>query len=440
MQTDLSFIKPLNGAILQLLDSIGTVFLAALLLTLAAGPVCADSEDNVKDPLAVEQTAPLEKEAATSIEGALEQRDELVYDPRRRSLFPDFYYSFRKKQLDLWHKLCVEFTLTYDVLTQHYNDADVSGAGTAGDITLAGRWLIAGEKFNNPFYLAFRLRDRRAYSEFAPSDIQSQTDLLWGTVDGFNNSGFQIPDLHFDQRLFEDKLSLRYGQFSIDSFVDKHAMRGATRYFLNQAFSSNPTVNFPSYGAGFASDWKPNERWELTAGISNIQGVEGDAQVDFSLDSNALFGTIQAIYNFKGLDGKGSRVQLMGWGGDENNVDDYRGGRGYSATVEHEGREENEIWVLRAAHSYGDPTDTDMLLFIGHGKQIMGFDSLGVGVGMGRSTETQIWQSVFESYYRWQVTKELVITPDLQLIFGSDPSTKESKVRVVGGLRLGIVF
>ncbi|NNF47235.1 MAG: hypothetical protein HKN69_10720, partial [Desulfofustis sp.] len=100
----------------------------------------------------------------------------------------------------------------------------------------------------------------------------------------------------------------------------------------------------------------------------------------------------------------------------------------------------NEIWVLRAAHSYDDPTDTDMLLFIGHGKQIMGFDSLGVGVGMGRSTETRIWQSVFESYYRWQVTKELVITPDLQLIFGSDPSTKESKVRVVGGLRLGIVF
>jgi hypothetical protein len=259
-------------------------------------------------------------------------------------------------------------------------------------------------------------------------------------VDGFNNSGFQVPDFHFDQRLFNDSLSLRYGQFSIDSFVDKHAMRGAKRYYLNKAFSSNPTVNFPSYGAGFAINWKPNELWELTGGISNIQGVEGDSQVDFSLDSNALFGTIQVVYNFTGLDGRGARLQLMGWGGDKNNVDEYRGGKGYSATLEHEGREAHQVWVFRLAQSFEEPTDTDMLLFIGHGKQIRGFDSLGVGVGVGRSSESQIWQSVFESYYRWQVTKELVITPDLQLIFGSGPNTEESKVRIVGGLRLGIVF
>ena len=96
--------------------------------------------------------------------------------------------------------------------------------------------------------------------------------------------------------------------------------------------------------------------------------------------------------------------------------------------------------MLRVARSFEEPTDTDLLFFVGHGKQIRGFDSLGVGVGAGRSSATQIWQSVFETYYRWQVTKELVITPDLQVIFGSDPSTEEFKVRVVGGIRLGIIF
>lgn len=45
-----------------------------------------------------------------------------------------------------------------------------------------------------------------------------------------------------------------------------------------------------------------------------------------------------------------------------------------------------------------------------------------------------------ETYYRWQITKELVISPDLQLIFGSDPRSGDSKVRVVGGIRLGIIF
>ena len=406
---------------------------------LICGVTSSWAEDVVDDPLATEETKPLEKKAATSIEGSLERRDELVYDPRRRSLFPEFYYAFRKIQLNWWQKFRVEFTTTYDLLSQAYNDADVSVGGTAGDLTWAGRWLILGQRFRKPVYLAFRFRDRRAYSEYAPSNIRRETDLLWGTVDGFNNSGFQVPDFYFDQRLFDDKLSLRYGQFSIDSFVDKHALRGAKRYFLNQAFSSNPTVNFPSYGAGLAANWKPNDSWEFTGGVSNVQGVADDAQVDFSIDSDALFGTVQGSYGFKGLDEKGARLQLMGWYGDKNDVDVYRGGRGYSVTLEHEGREENEVYVVRLAQSIGEPTNTDLLLFIGHGKQIRGFDSFGVGVGAGRSSATQIWQSVMETYYRWQVTKELVVTPDLQIIFGDDEEGN-SKTRVVGGLRMGIVF
>lgn len=49
------------------------------------------------------------------------------------------------------------------------------------------------------------------------------------------------------------------------------------------------------------------------------------------------------------------------------------------------------------------------------------------------------WQTVFETCYRWQVTKELVLTPDLQLVFGDDQAGN-SKTRVVGGIRFGLVF
>lgn len=386
-----------------------------------------------------EEPTPLQEAAPDSIKGVIEQRDELVYDPRRRSLFPEFYYNFRKKQLDWWNRHRVEFTLTYDVVAQAYNDRDVSVNGTAGDFSLSGRWLIAGEKFRKPIYLTFRLRDRRAYSEYAPSEIRGQTDLLWGTVNGFTNAGFQVPDLYLDQRLFDDKMALRYGQFSIDNFVDKHALRSAKRFFLNQAFSDNPTVNFPSYGAGLTAYLKPDSRWEFTAGISNIQGVEGEEQVDFRLDSDALFGTVQAAYNFKGIGDRDIRLQVMGWGGDENSVDEYDGGTGMSVTLEHGGRDEHETWVVRYGQNSGEPTNTDTLAFAGYGREIRGFDNLGIGIGSGRSSTTSKWQTVFETYYRWQVTKELVITPDLQMIFGDDQEG-ESKVRVVGAIRLGVVF
>ena len=381
----------------------------------------------------------LAEDAPDSINAVLEQRDTLSIDPRRRSIFPDFYYSLRQKRLDWWKKLRVELTLTYDALVQGYNDPDQSLSGGAGDLSLSGRWLMFGEKFNKPFYLSFRVRDRHGYSEYTPSNIKSEADLLWGTTDGFNDAGFQIPDLFFDQVLFDGQLDLIYGQFSIDKFVDKHAFRSAKRFFLNEAFSDNPTVSFPSFGAGFAANWKPNESWELGGGGSNIQGVEGDSKVDFKLDSSDLFGTIQIAYNFSGLGNKRGRLQAMGWGTSVEDAEDLSSGLGVSITLEHSGRVKGESFVLRYAQSDGEATSTDILYFLGYGREIRGFDHLGAGIGAGRSSATSKWQTVFELYYRWQVTKELLITPDVQFIFGDDLEG-DSKTRIVAGLRAGIVF
>jgi porin len=296
-----------------------------------------------------------------------------------------------------------------------------------------------GEKFNKPFYLSFRMRERHGYSEYTPSNIKSETDLLWGTTDGFNDAGFQIPDLFFDQKLFDGRLDLNYGQFSIDKFVDKHALRSAKRFFLNQAFSDNPTVGFPSFGAGFAAKWKPNESWEFGGGGSNIQGVEGDSKVDFKLDSSALFGTVQIAYNFTGIGSRSGRLQAMGWGIDGNDEENYTSGNGLSFTLEHSGKIKGESFVLRYAQSDGEATSTDLLWFLGYGREIRGFDNLGAGVGAGRSSATTKWQAVFELYYRWQVTKELLLTPDVQFIFGDDLDG-DRKTRIVAGLRAGLVF
>jgi carbohydrate-selective porin OprB len=95
--------------------------------------------------------------------------------------------------------------------------------------------------------------------------------------------------------------------------------------------------------------------------------------------------------------------------------------------------------VLRLAQSSGESTTTDTIVFLAYGKEIRDFDSLGFGVSAGRSSKNSEWQTVFETYYRWQLTKELVVTPDLQIIFGDDDEGN-SKTRVVGGILVGIVF
>ena len=77
---------------------------------------------------------------------------------------------------------------------------------------------------------------------------------------------------------------------------------------------------------------------------------------------------------------------------------------------------------------------------LGWGREIRKYDHLGLGFGMGRSVQdSSIWQGVAEIYYRWQVTKEFMVTPDLQIILGEGLEGGEA-FQIVAGLRGGITF
>ena len=403
-----------------------------VVVSLASGPAI---------PVGAQEAATTgeKKSSNESVEKTIETRDELAYDPTRRSLFPEFYHTIRNKLYEWERFLGLALTISYDVLVQGYVDNDEDLGGVAGDLTLSGRWLLFGNKYNKPVFLTFRVRTRDALTDYPPSEISEKTGLFWRTTDGFNDSGFQIPSFYISQELRDSTVILRYGQFSIDDFFDIHALRGAKRYFLNQAFSSNPTVNFPSFGAGFVGYWKINDRWEFEAGLSNIQATDTSREVDFKVDSSAIFKSLEGSYNFSGYGGQPAQLQILGWHSDAIDEEEVPEDRGMSFTLEHDGILPGSKYVLRYAFSNGESKDTDMLVFAGFGRDIRKFDSLGVGVGGGRSSDTGDWQTVIETYYRWQVTKELVITPDLQLILG-EGLDRDSGLRFVGGLRMGILF
>ncbi len=374
-----------------------------------------------------------------SIDQVIEERDTILYDPTTKSLFPGTFYKYRNWLLKLEQKIGLAVTLSYDALAQGYADSNLEIGGTAGELALSGRWQLFGSKYDRPFSLSFRIRERHSFSGRTPGAFPPETGLLWGTVDGFNDAGLQIPNLYFSQELADHKLILRYGQYSIDSFIDSHALRGAMRFFLNQIYSDNPTAAFPSYGAGFIAHWRGNNGWSLTGGGSNIQETKQEKAVDLDFGSSALFGSLQTSYTFQGIADKIAKVQLMGWHNSASSEDELESGEGFSLTLEHAGMGKDDQLVFRYAQADGDSTTTDRLFFMAFGKKIKTYNQLGVGVGTGRSADSKEWQSVFEMYCRIQLAKELMVTPDLQMIFG-ESDTNDSKVRFAGGVRMGLTF
>lgn len=381
-----------------------------------------------------------DEEAADSIDATLERRDVLDYDPSRPSLIPPFFDKFRAWREEMHKKIRLETVYAYDALAQGYSGSQDNLGASSGEVSFSARWLLFGQKYDRPFYLSFRLRDRHAYSDHAPSEISSATGLLWKTVDGFSDAGFQIPNFYFSQELADGRLTLRYGQYSIDHFFDKHDLRSAKRYFLNYAFSNNPAVAFPGFGAGFIAQWKDAGGWDITVGASNIQGTAADEKVNLSLSSSALFYSAQGGYDFKGIANRNARVQLMGWETRSNGEERLPEGRGVSLVMEHKGVSERDQFVARYAFSDGEAAEVDQLFMLGWGREINKYDHLGVGLGLGRSSiDSRTWQGVGEIYYRWQATKELMITPDLQIILG-EGLDDGSSFQIVAGLRAGITF
>ena len=79
----------------------------------------------------------------------------------------------------------------------------------------------------------------------------SEIGALWGLVDGYCDSGFEIPDFYLRHVFERPVIELRYGQMTIDSQFGGHQYSSSKKMFFNQAFSSDPAVAFPRFGAGF---------------------------------------------------------------------------------------------------------------------------------------------------------------------------------------------
>lgn len=420
------------------------VFTWLLILITFADAQCIANNSELQDKPQLERPiaplpATLENPSVNSIDDELKSRDKIAYDLRERSLFPGTYYQVRAKLKEWEQKHGLEITFSYDVVGQQYfDDVDLIG-GIAHDASLSGRWLLFGEKHDRPGSLFFRVRTRGAVTPYAPADLSSETGLFWKTVDGFNDSGFQVPSMYFSQELRKRDLIFRYGQFSIDNFFDSHRYRNAKRFFLNQSIASNPAVNFPSYGAGLVIEWKPADRWQIVAGVSNIQSTDQNTEVDFGLDSSSLFQSIQAGHSFSGLGGRDADLKIMGWHSDSMADQEIPEGDGLSFTLSQDGIEKGEGYVFRYAYADGGSTSTDMILFAGYGRKVHSYDHAGVGFSAGRSSLTSRWQFMLETYYRWRVFKELMITPDLQLIYG-EHLDRDTSFSVVAGLRIGVIF
>lgn len=335
-------------------------------------------------------------------------------------------------------KIGLDISASYDVLGMAALGSGDTDTGFGGDFTVNGTWQIAGRRLDLPLDLHFRLRHRDAFGDTAPSGVASQTGTLWGLVDGFSDSGFEVPDFYLLQKIPKYGIEIRYGQMVIDSQFDRHSLRSSKQAFLNRAFSANPAVAFPRFGAGVTLHRKCSSGLDYTLGACSVQGTQTGTQVDFNFGSDAYFKAAQIGWDFKIRDDP-ARIQAMVWHSDPVPDANLPDGKGLSLVFERALPEHSAKLFARVAWADGAAADLDHLFAVGAAVDRRENDLLGLALGMGRdSSGTEDWQGVIEGFYRWQVGSMLHITPSLQLVFGESLPGRD--IRLVAGLRGSVAF
>lgn len=382
------------------------------------------------ETVAVEETG-----SDDGIAETIRTRDTLLTENGRISLVEQ--WSARSKQV--MDAIGLDMVFAYDSLAMGALSNDASWGSSAGDATLSVRWQINSDASKSPFSLNMRVRYREAFSDLAPSELRQKTGALWGYVDGFTDAGFEVPEIYFEEKFFDQRLTMRYGQMAIDDLLDSHRLRSAKRSFLNQAFSSSPAVGFPGSGLGFVTQWESRSGWDLTLGISNLESSNANDSSKWRLKSDALFEAMQFGYRFNGLAGKPARVQLLLWNADELPEVGLSSGHGASLTLEQKWGERGRSF-LRYAWSDGEAAATSDFVTAGIALDMRKTDRLGLSFAHGASTNNAgASEGVIELFYRCRAGPTLHITPDLQFVFG-DGIGGNADWLMIAGLRVGFAF
>jgi porin len=372
-----------------------------------------------------------EKRSEDGITAAIDIRD---------NQFLDSPYEKRKARRTAWMQaLGLDVVFTYDALAMGVVGDDSDWGASSGDATLNLRWQIRPETKKWPLSLNIRMRQRHAYSDLAPSELRRETGTLWGHVDGFTDADFQIPEIYIEHRFFERRLTLRYGQMTIDDLLDGHQLRSAKRSFMNQAVASSPGVGFPGSDTGFIARWQSRDGWDLTLGLTNVDSTNLSESTSWQLLGGALFQGLQLGYTFEGWKGRETRAQVLAWKSDAMEKIDLPHGSGLSFTVEQDFSARTRSF-FRYALADGQAAVTSHFASAGIARDFGHSDRLGLALGAGKSSRnSDVWQGVIELFYRRKIGKHLLITPDIQLV-GGDGMGGSSNWYLIGGLRTGFTF
>jgi len=293
-----------------------------------------------------------------------------------------------------------------------------------GMIRFYGTWDLVGRGTKNTGAFIWKAEHRHAYIDVAPSGFGFNLGYIGLIEPPFSDQGLRLTNLYWRQRLAGGRVTLLGGYVDATDYLDVYALASPWTGFLNFAFSTGTTtLAVPEVGFGLAAGAMLSDSVFLIGGIADLNSDPTDPwqTVDSFFTEHEYFKHVEIGWTPSQDQIYLDNVHLTLWHADEREKAAQPSGWGanVSWTTYLAG-----TWLpfVRAGYAEDGGSLTQKSVSVGFGYQPNpGKNLLGLGLNWGQPNE-DTWgpglrdQYTAELFYRWQISKAIAVTPDLQYI------------------------
>ena len=408
------------------------IYLSIALLGLGATAQGADtnSESNVKPRLStdeVENRITLDREANP------------LYESRLLVPIHDWKNGVAEKSGFNW-------SLDYTALFMGVSGSPGETNAASGMVRFYGYWDLVNRSGPNKGSLNWKVENRHSYTDVPPSEFGFESGYAGMFEPPFSDQQNRLTNLYWKQYFAEGKWAVVAGFLDTTDFLDIYLLASPWTGFNNFVFSTgSAAMDLPDNAAlGIAAGGMITEKVYIQAGIAdaNSDPTEPFEGFDSVANDSDFVKWVEVGFTPKQDKLYFDNVHVTFWHIDER-VNGTPDGWGVNASWQ---RWIDDKWLpfVRGGYTEDSGSLLEKSVSVGLGYQPVPMRGvIGLGLNWGKPNQTSFAgagdQYTTELFWRYQLTKELAVTPSIQYI--KDPALNEEEDRLwVFGIRARIAL
>jgi len=353
---------------------------------------------------------------------------------------PSLFERYFDWKTGLTEKHGFSFSVDYSAVYLGANESPGEDRASSGMVRFFGAWDLVGRGTKNTGTFVWKVEHRHAYTDVAPSSFGFELGYVGLIEPPFSDQGLRLTNLFWRQRFNGGRITLLGGFLDPTDYLDVYAMASPWTGFLNFAFSTGTsTIALPNEGFGLAAGAMLTDSIFLIGGLSDLNSDPTDPwqTVDSFFSDHEYFKHIEIGWTPSQEKIYLDNVHLTLWHADEREEAAAPSGWGANVSWTHYFKER---WLPFVRAGWADDGGSLMQksVSIGFGYQRHpGKNLFGFGLNWGDPNENT-WgpdlddQYTAEVFYRWQISKALAVTPDLEYLKNPALNPEEDSVWVFG--------